>query len=135
MTLSSKSTPVASTMSAVTIANLETGFDTLYMNFQNPPLLNEPCEGECDGGIEGGHIDVDTDLQLGGATTKHVHAYDDKSGLTVIDFLNMFQDPDNAGKDAQNSLNKGDLTASTDFVVLIANADMVLQFLVAKSER
>ena len=102
-------------MSQVTIANLEAGYDTLYLNFQNPPLLQEPCTGVCDGGFEGGHVDVDTDLELGDETNKHTHQYDDKTGLTYIDYVDI-----SAG---QNNIKDSGIGNSEDFIVLITNAD------------
>ena len=109
-------------MSQVTMARLEQGYDTLFLNFLNPPIVSEAeaeqpegCIGSCDGGIIGGHFDVDTDATLGGSTDAHTHEYDDEHNLTYIDYFDI----------------KGDLQKVSDvitddeqeFLILIANAD------------
>ena len=109
-------------MSQVTVARLEQGYDTLFLNYLNPPLVSEAdaeqvegCIGECDGGIVGGHFDVDTDATLGGSTDAHTHEYDDEHNLTYIDYF-----------DIKGDLQKVDDIITDDekeFVILIANAD------------
>jgi hypothetical protein len=110
-------------MSQVTIARVSQGFDTLFLNFLNPPLVPPACVGDCDGGISGGHIDVDTDSAaiddgLGGKTDGHVHEYDDKFDITYVDYFDMEGD----GK-LYNVTDVG-IVLGTEFIVLIANADL-----------
>jgi hypothetical protein len=106
-------------MSQVTIARLGPGQDTLFLNFLNPPLVEppEPCSGACTGGLEGGHMDIDTDVNgsYGGATTKHVHEYDIDTGLTYIDYFDIQLGHTTAQANVNNN--------SKEFIVTIANAD------------
>jgi hypothetical protein len=134
-------------MSQVTIARLGPGDDTLFLNFLNPPLVEapEPCIGNCDGGLEGGHMDVDTDhgtlpqlfkmkdgeIQykdgvpqvLGdgyeGKTDAHKHEYDISHDRTYIDYFDI--DPAGEGKPFPVDLVVED--SAREFIVLIANAD------------
>ena len=59
-------------MSQPTIASLAAGVDTMFLNFLNPPVVETAvvpggCSGDCSGGLEGGHIDLDNDATLDGA--------------------------------------------------------------------
>ena len=113
----------AGSMSQVTIARVAKGFDTLFLNFLNPPLVPPACVGDCEGGISGGHIDVDTDSPsiddgLGGKTDGHVHEYDDKYDLTYVDYFNI------AAPDKLNNVTDVGIAMSEEFIVLIANADL-----------
>ena len=103
-------------MSQVTIARLAQGEDTLFLNFLNPPLIEEPvpCTGICDGGLEGGHMDVDTDTVVGGATAEHDHNYDNKYNVTYVDYIDI-----GAGQVPVTATVDGDV----EFVLLVANAD------------
>ncbi|MCZ6471069.1 MAG: PilC/PilY family type IV pilus protein, partial [Gammaproteobacteria bacterium] len=112
-------------MSQVTIARVAKGFDTLFLNFLNPPLVPPACVGTCEGGISGGHIDVDTDSAgmddgLGGKTDGHVHEYDDKTDRTYVDYFDI--DPLGGGK--LNNVTDVGISLAEDFIVLIANADL-----------
>jgi hypothetical protein len=110
-------------MSQVTIARLGPGQDTLFLNFLNPPLVEppEPCSGNCTGGLEGGHMDIDTDLSYGGATETHYHEYDIDTNRTYIDYEDISPPPLVAGipQPARYGLNN----INHDFIVTIANAD------------
>jgi len=111
------------TMSQVTIASLGAGVDTLFLNFLNPPLVEPPCSGSCDGGLVGGHLDVDTDSKFlgggnGGGTDGHVHEYDDKIDRTYIDYFDIFPP---GGSKLRNVYEVG-IPETEEFIVLIANA-------------
>ncbi len=113
-------------MSQVTIARLAQGFDTLFLNFLNPPLVQPLCTGECILGIEGGHFDVDTDSPtlgdgLDGKTDGHLHEYDDKLNLTYLDYFDINVNGGGAGKlynVTEVGINGGD-----KFIVVLSNAD------------
>ena len=105
-------------MSQPTIASLSAGVDTMFLNFLNPPIVEDAvvpggCTGICEGGLAGGHIDLDHDTELGGGTTAHTHEYDDKINRTYIDYLDVVEQDDVT--DAVDS--------SERFIALIANAD------------
>ncbi|MDE0952152.1 MAG: PilC/PilY family type IV pilus protein [Halioglobus sp.] len=111
--------------SRVTIARISSGVDNLYLNFLQPPLAT-PCEGDCDGGFQGGHIDVDTwhnSEPFAGKSTKHDHEYDKKTGRVYVDFFDI----DLAGHVEINSTGTpapaSDIDPDEAFVVLVANAD------------
>ncbi len=83
-------------------------------------LKEEPCTGACNGGIAGGHIDVDMDTSLGGATDSHVHEYDDKFNVTYVDYLNI-----NPIKGSGlRSIDAVGIAPEKRLVALIANADL-----------
>jgi hypothetical protein len=114
-------------MSQPTIASLGAGVDTMFLNFLNPPIVEAAvvpggCTGDCEGGLEGGHIDLDHDSPadgFGGGTAKHTHQYDDTTHSTIIDYL------DTLGQDNVNvvvNANAG-VDDDTTFIPLIANAD------------
>ena len=108
-------------MSEVTIANLENGVDTLYLNFLNPPIVPAACTGTCAGGLAGGHMDVDTDDPddgLGGGTNGHVHEYDDDTNRTYVDFFDIIE----TGKLTQ--VDQVGIGANEKFILVVANADM-----------
>ena len=78
-------------MSQPTIARISQSFDTMFLNYLNPPLYPNACTGDCLYGSYGGHIDVDTDFPIprnppivpqppgsdqGNKTTGHIHEYD-----------------------------------------------------------
>jgi hypothetical protein len=113
-------------MSQVTIARVAQGFDTLFLNYLNPPLIPPACTGTCGGGgggVYGGHIDVDTDRggnNHGNETSGHVHQYDDVNGITYVDYFNInpVVPSDLEGVDEVG------ISSSERFIVLIANADI-----------
>ena len=108
-------------ISQIKIARVKNGVDALFFNALAPtvPTTPEPpepgCIGECEGGLEGGHIDVDTDKELYGKTDIHVHEYDDKTNLTYVDYFDIKQGLDKV---------TADVTDSKEFIILIANADL-----------
>jgi len=108
-------------MSQVTIASLGPGEDTLFLNFLNPPLIEEPvaCSGSCDGGLIGGHMDVDTDDEYKGKTGSHKHEYDVKTNRTYIDYFDI----DPLGEDKPQYVTDIVTDSSKKFIVTIANAD------------
>jgi len=110
-------------MSQVTIARISQGFDTLFLNFLNPPLVEPAQTGTIPGGIAGGHIDVDMDSSslsgLGGKTDGHVHEYDDSTGRTFIDYFDL------ANAKLQNVDTVGIATSPPEeFIIIVANADL-----------
>ena len=114
-------------LSQVTIARLSQGFDTLFLNFLNPPLVPPSCSGACSGGVEGGHFDVDTDSPalndgLEGKTDGHIHEYDDKFDLTYIDYFDINVNGGTADK-LYNLTDVG-LGNGERFIILISNADL-----------
>ena len=106
-------------MSQVTIARLDNGLDTMFLNYL--VLLNEPCEIDCTDGFQGGHIDVDTyhdGKALGGGSTEHTHEYDKKVERVYVDFFDLVET-------GHIEINKADSGIASDekFIVLLANAD------------
>jgi len=127
-------------MSQVTIARLGPGEDTLFLNFLNPPLVEppEPCSGICTGGLEGGHMDIDTDHGAfpiaatdkdgnpvtiaggyGGTTDTHKHEYDITHNRTYIDYFDI----DPAGEGKPIAVTDVIVDPIREFIVTIANAD------------
>ncbi|MCZ6668366.1 MAG: PilC/PilY family type IV pilus protein, partial [Gammaproteobacteria bacterium] len=118
-------------MSQVTIARIGQGQDTLFFNYLNPAIVPPSCTGDCEGGIGGGHMDVDTDAgafasgidgdaTLGGKTMGHVHEYDDKVDRTYVDYLDI--DPLGGGK--LFNVDEIGIDDDEDFIILVANADL-----------
>jgi hypothetical protein len=103
-------------LSQATIAQVNKYRDMLFYNTNKPlpaPSIDSPdvgCIGSC-GGLEGGHMDVDTDTKWGGGTSSHAHEYDVKTGLTYIDYFKIKQGLNN-------------LVTEKKFIILIANADL-----------
>ncbi|MCP4768134.1 MAG: PQQ-binding-like beta-propeller repeat protein [Gammaproteobacteria bacterium] len=119
-------------MSQVTIARLSQGFDTLFLNFLNPPTVPEVSETPCNPcDIAGGHIDVDTDSAendgLANATVGHVHEYDDNHNLTYVDYFDVNQNGGGTGElenfDHAKTDNNQTVKGDEKFLVFIANAD------------
>jgi len=118
------------TMSQPTIASLSAGVDTMFLNFLNPPVVEAAvvpggCTGVCEGGLEGGHIDLDNDATLGGGTDQHTHEYDDDVNRTYIDYLDISAGALKAdGTPAVIQRDVTDVVDNTEwFIPLIANAD------------
>jgi hypothetical protein len=110
-------------MSEVTIARVSSGVDTMLLNYLVPPAT-EACEGDCAGGFQVGHIDVDTwhdNETYGGKSTQHTHEYDKETGRVYVDYNDI-----NAGGKAENHIeidDGSDIPIDEPFVVLVANAD------------
>ncbi len=109
-------------VSRLTIARIGRARDTAFYNNLTLPDYSEPCIGACEGGIIGGHFDLDTDGRRGHGngfandTTKHDHEYDDKYNTTEANYFNAPSHP--KLQDAfSNQYNK-------EFIVLMANADL-----------
>jgi len=104
----------------VTIARIGPGVDTMFLNFLNPALVPPSCVGTCEGGLGGGHMDVDYDIQLFGGTSGHEHEYDDSSNRTYVDYFDMNY-PGGKGKlgNVDTFVDNND-----EFIITIANADM-----------
>ena len=100
-------------------ARISTGIDVLLINGFIPPPPPPPCEGDCEGGIEGGHIDVDTDTTLGGDTDTHEHEYDDKFDTTIIDYPTL----QGGGKDDKPRVTDH-VGIDERFYIVLANADL-----------
>jgi hypothetical protein len=107
-------------MSQATIARIGKGVDTLFLNYLNPPIIPPACTGDCEGGLGGGHMDVDYDTTRGGATDGHQHEYDDDVHRTYVDYFDI--DPLNNGK--LDGVDEVGIVATDKFVILIANADL-----------
>jgi hypothetical protein len=117
-------------MSQPTIARVADGVDTQLLNYIVPPA-ELPCTGDCPGGFQGGHIDVDTDYfnhkgdakqgdlgGVGGKTYKHTHEYDKDTGRVYVDYLEI-------GMDKHVELSNDSLIPQDqEFIVIVANADM-----------
>ncbi len=138
-------------MSQVTIAYLAPGFDTLFINYLQPPIVPDvPCGGRdiCENGFLGGHIDVQTyrgDVPPGGAATADTDAFDSKRRQVYVDFFNLYWpvnrpntsiiDPDKSvlnqveidsngsGAPANPPTGSG-INGNEEFIVLLANADL-----------
>ena len=104
-------------LSAPTFARISGGIDVLFINglILDYAELGTPCTGLCEGGFQGGHVDVDTDLSIYGDTDHHTHEYDDKFNLTYMDYFTL--------EDGQNHL-QDSIDGSEKLVALIANADL-----------
>jgi hypothetical protein len=90
----------------------------MFLNFLNPPIVETAvvpggCTGDCSGGLEGGHIDLDNDATLDGDTDEHDHEYDDDVNRTYIDYLDVVMQ-----RDVTDIVD-----SATAFIPLIANAD------------
>lgn len=110
------------TMSQVTVARLQQGYDTLFLNYLNPPLVqgvnqSEGCVGDCVGGVEGGHFDVSTDTTWAGSTQSHSHLYDDLFNITYVDWVNP-------AKTGLKNIPEAVASDDQEFIVLVANADL-----------
>ena len=110
------------TMSQVTVARLQQGYDTLFLNYLNPPLVqsvnqSEGCVGDCEGGLEGGHFDVSTDTTWAGGTQSHSHLYDDLYDTTFIDWVSP-------AKTGLKNIAEAVSSSSQEFIVLVANGDL-----------
>ncbi|MCZ6831029.1 MAG: PilC/PilY family type IV pilus protein [Gammaproteobacteria bacterium] len=118
----------AGVMSQPTIARVAQGIDTQMLNYVVPPA-QLPCTGDCPGGFQGGHIDVDTDYYnhkakkddpggVGGKTYFHTHEYDKKTGRVYVDYTEI-------GMDKHVELSNESLIPQDDeFIVIVANADL-----------
>ena len=96
-----------------TFGRVANGVDTIFINGVDLQVFT--CEGICAGGLQGGHMDVDTDLELGGGTDSHQHEFDDKYDITYIDYFDML------GGDQVDSAG---LDVNAQFVAVLANADL-----------
>ncbi len=63
-----------------------------HLNAINPADIPPPPDPG-DVGLRGGHFDLDVSSDIypfgGGASDKHAHEWDDKTGLTTVDYLNI----------------------------------------------
>ena len=100
-------------------ARVAGGHDTVLINGVVLPFI-ESCTGDCIGGLQGGHVDVDTDTELGGSTNSHQHEYDDKYDVTFMDYYDL-QPPDGGGLEHVDDVG---IPVTTEFVVVLANADL-----------
>jgi subtilisin family serine protease/chitodextrinase len=86
----------------------------------------EPCSENCPGGFIGGHIDVDTDAAsdyngngFAGATSKHDHEFDEKTGQVYIDYFNL-----NQASSGQIEIDDAITDGDKKFFIILANADL-----------
>lgn len=128
-------------MSQVTIGFLDTGIDTLFINFLQPSIINStPCTENCTDGFFNGHIDVETYLGSDGRNsqfTGHTHIYDKKAQRVHVDYFdlnNPFDLDDLEGVNEQlknhveiepsgESFPDSGIDDNEEFIVLMANAD------------
>jgi hypothetical protein len=112
-------------MSEVTIGSVTQGLDVQMLNYLVPPAGN-PCHGDCSGGFQFGHVDVDTDywddadLGVGDGTQKHTHEYDKKAKRVYIDYRDF-------GADVTGHAEIDDTNFVPDdeeWIVVVANADL-----------
>ena len=110
-------------MSRVTIARIGVGVDTQFLNYLEPPI-SFACTGDCDGGFQGGHVDVDTyhmSETYHGGSTQHDHEYDKKTNRVYVDYFDL-NEPSVTGQVNINESGSG-IASGEDFVILVANAD------------
>jgi outer membrane protein assembly factor BamB len=123
-------------VSRLTIARVITGRDTAFFNNLVLPVPQEICIGNCVGGIEGGHFDLDTDGRLGrgdgldadgnpivgngfgNTVSVHSHEYDDIYNTTVPTFTDL-EDDQLLVQEAIEAAEHNDR-----FIVLLSNADL-----------
>ena len=91
------------------------------LNPKNPPIdPNDP------GGLVGGHFDLDTSSNIypfnGGETDGHVHQWDDKHDLTVVNYLDLID----GGGNPLHEINDSNLGIDDDelFLITIANTEL-----------
>ncbi|MCB1703928.1 MAG: hypothetical protein KDI17_03645 [Halioglobus sp.] len=136
-------------MSQVTIAYLDIGVDTLFINYlQQPVTADVPCAGTelCPNGFLGGHIDVQTyrgNVPLDGDRTAQAHAYDSLTQRVYVDFFDLyypngsdssksvldqveidFDDSNRSGNRGNPPTTASDINENEEFIVLLANADL-----------
>lgn len=103
-------------MSRPLVARISNGIDTKFLNFEQLAVPEVGCTSGC--GFLGGHIDVDTDANFGGATDKHTHEYDKKILEPYVDYFEVDDlITDQVAVDDAISVNQ-------KFFVIIANADL-----------
>jgi hypothetical protein len=112
-------------MSEVTIGRITLGIDAQLLNYLVPPA-SEPCEGDCSGGFQFGHVDVDTDYWednkegVGDATEEHTHEYDKDAMRVYVDYLD--HGPEVTG---HAEIDDTDFVPDTaEWIVVVANADL-----------
>jgi hypothetical protein len=120
-------------MSAVNIAQLGGGGqDTMFINYLQPSTASV-CVGDCEGGIEGGHIDVDTIQPLDSDRYGHIHDYDTQTNRTFVDLFDIQGGVTFEGGNVTHfkgineitpSLNSGISNSDKEFIVVVANADL-----------
>ena len=116
------SRPVVGALSRTTDAALINHLTAISpLNPQNPPL--DPLDP---GGLAGGHFDLDTSSSIyafnDGVTDGHVHEWDDKNNLTVVNYLDL------AGGGG-NPLYEIDhpaigIAQNAVFIITVANSDL-----------
>jgi hypothetical protein len=112
-------------MSELTIGRISIGIDAQLLNYLQPPA-QEPCTGDCSGGFQFGHVDVDTDYWddnnagVGAKTHKHTHEYDKKALRVYIDYLDF-------GTEVTGHAEIDDtdyVPSDEEWIVVVANADL-----------
>ena len=131
-------------MSQVTIAYLDVGVDTLFINYlQQPVTADIPCAGTvlCPNGFLGGHIDVQTyrgSVPLDGDRTAQAHEYDSLKQRVYVNFFDLydpnkgildqveidFADSNRSGNPGNPPTTASDISENEQFIVLLANADL-----------
>lgn len=129
-------------MSQVTIGFLDSGIDTLFINFLQPSIANStPCTENCTDGFFNGHIDVQTypGSRPRGTSVlisnppfrfSNAHLYDKLLGRVYVDYFDLrFPPPASSGFNHQFEIDSfgdypPDIGESEEFIVLVANADL-----------
>jgi hypothetical protein len=88
---------------------------------QNPPVdINDP------GGLAGGHFDLDTSSAIypfnGGVTDGHVHEWDDKNNLTMINYLDLADGNGNPLYEIDHA--KIGIAKNAVFIVTVSNSKL-----------
>ena len=121
-------------LSRATIGRVANGADAIFIN-RLEPYYEPPCEGECVGGFQGGHMDVDswhTDIAIDGSSQNHDHEYDKKYERVYVDAYDMHLDNDNGHVELSvkdESWTLADCSATDciandrEFIIVVANAD------------
>ncbi len=116
------SRPIVGAMNRTTDAALINHLTAISpLNPRNPPVdPNDP------GGLAGGHFDLDTSSKIypfnAGVTDGHVHEWDDKNDLTVVNYLDLA----GGGGLPLHEINMPGLGVDDDavFLITVANSDL-----------
>lgn len=128
-------------MSQVTIAFLDSGIDTLFINFLQPSIANStPCTENCTDGFFNGHIDVQTYPGSRPRGTSAIisstpfristaHLYDKLLGRVYVDYFDLRFENLSFGFENQFEIDSfgdypPDIGEAEEFIVLVANADL-----------
>lgn len=118
-------------LSRVTIGRIANGSDAIFVN-RLEPFFTQPCTGSCAGGLQGGHMDVDTwhsNKAIDDGSTKHDHEYDKDYGRVYVDAFDVNAGGDNGHvelaikPDTWLPCDADCIANDQEFVVIVSNAD------------